>query len=116
VRLELLCLAAKMRSPVGGGEGGGVDDGLALVLERCERAVRDSLCEENCLAVLLLLKPCAAELAGLIDAAHAVLTEHVSKVVEQPIWVKFARRCPEAALSIMQGVALKQASRLVALT
>jgi hypothetical protein len=79
------------------------------VFERCERAVRDSLCAENCLAVLLRLKPCAAEVAGLVDAAHAVAAEHVREVLEQPEWLEFEEQYPKAAVGIMRAIAFKLA-------
>jgi len=88
VRLELLRLAAKVRAP--GGEDGRAD-GAALVFERCERAVRDSLCADNCLAVLLQLKPCAADVPELVDAAHSVVAEIVVAVLKQPEWKEFRK-------------------------
>jgi hypothetical protein len=110
VRIELLRLAAKVRgAPSGGGEGGGAD-AAARVFERCERALHDSLCADNCLAVLLHLKPCAAEVSELVDAAHAVAAEHVAVVLKQPEWTEFKEEYPKAAMAIMEDIALKQAS------
>jgi hypothetical protein len=110
VRLELLRLAAKVRgAPSGGGEGGGAD-AAARVFERCERALRDSLCAGNCLAVLLHLKPCAAEVPELVDVAHAVAAEHVAVVLKQPEWKEFREEYPKAAMAIMEDIALKLAS------
>jgi hypothetical protein len=110
VRLELLCLAAKVRgAPSGGGEGGD-EVVVARVLERCKRGVRDSLCADNCLTVLLQLKPCAAEVPEIVDAAHAVASEHIAEVLGQPEWKEFRKQYPEAALGIMEDIALQQAS------
>jgi len=61
------------------------------VFERCERAVRDSLCADNCLAVLLQLKPCAADVPELVDAAHSVVAEIVVAVLKQPEWKEFRK-------------------------
>jgi hypothetical protein len=109
VRLELLRLPAKVRGAPSGGEGGGAD-AAARVFQRCERALRDSLCVDNCLAVLLHLKPCAAEVPELVDAAHAVVAEHVAVVLKQPEWKEFREEYPKAAMAIMEDIALKQAS------
>jgi hypothetical protein len=102
----MLRLAAKVRgAPSGGGA-----DAAARVFERCERALRDSLCADNCLAVLLSLKPCAAEVPELVDAAHAVASEHIAEVLRQPEWKEFKKQYPEAAMAIMEDIALKLAS------
>ncbi|KAJ1632040.1 hypothetical protein T492DRAFT_868932 [Pavlovales sp. CCMP2436] len=94
VWLELLCLAAKVR-----GAPSASPDAAACVFERCMRAVRNSLCAGNCFAVLLQLKPCAAEMLELVDAAHAVVAENVI-----------------ADIALKQaGVNAEQASRLVEL-
>jgi hypothetical protein len=111
VRLELLCLAAKVRGAPSGGEGGGAN-AAARVFERCERALRDSLCADNCLAVLLHLKPYAAEVPELVDTAHAVVTIHIAELLTQPEWLEYAEQYPKSAVAIMQGVVLKQINAL----
>jgi len=110
VRLELLCLAAKVRGAPSAGP-----DAAARVFKRCERVMRDSLCADNCLAVLLRVKPfvcSAAEAVGLVDAAHAVVAEHVAEMVKHSMWLEFMKSYPESACEIMQDVALKQASTI----
>jgi hypothetical protein len=104
VRLELLCLAAKVC-----GAPNASPDAAARVFERCERAVRDSLCADKCLAVLLQLKPCAAEVPELVDAAHAVVIENVIAVLKQPEWLQFVEQYSKAAVDILQDIARKQA-------
>ncbi|KAJ1624498.1 armadillo-type protein [Pavlovales sp. CCMP2436] len=116
VRLELLCLVAKVRAPPSDEEGS-ADDAAARVLERCARAVRDSLCGDKCLAVLMRLKPYAgsvAEAAVLVEVAHALLAKHVATVLKQPMGLDFVKHYPESACEIMQDVAMKQASLLAA--
>jgi RIO-like serine/threonine protein kinase len=74
-------------------------------------ALRDSLCADNCLAVLLQLKPYTAEVPALVDAAHAVVMNHIAVVLKKPDWKEFNKKQdPEAAMAIMEDVALKQAS------
>ncbi|KAJ1617470.1 hypothetical protein T492DRAFT_893657 [Pavlovales sp. CCMP2436] len=107
VRLELLCLAAKVRGAPSGEEGGGADAAVR-VFERCERALRESLCAGNCLAVLLRLKPYAAEMPGLVDAAHAVVVVHVVTVLKQPEWKEFRKQYPDSASDILEDIAFKQ--------
>jgi extradiol dioxygenase family protein len=80
------------------------------VFLRCERELRESLCADNCLAMLLHLKPCAAEVPELVDAAHAVAAEHVAVVLRQPEWKEFSEEYPKAAVAIMEDIALKLAS------
>ncbi|KAJ1626603.1 armadillo-type protein [Pavlovales sp. CCMP2436] len=53
---------------------------------------------------------CAADMPGLVDAAHAVVVEHVAAVVKQPEWLGFEEKYPKAAVGIMRGIALKLAS------
>jgi len=108
VLLELVYLAAKVHgAPSGEGDGA---DAAVRVFEQCERALRDSLCAGNCLAVLLRLKPYAAEVPGLVDAAHAVVVVHVAMVLKQPEWNEFRKQYPDSAFDILQDIALEQAS------
>jgi len=100
VRLELLSLAAKVRTGGGGGDGGG-EEVAARVLERCKRGVVDSLCADNCLTVLLQLKPYTTEMPELFNAAITTVTRHVAEVLKQPEWHEFAKLYPESALAIM---------------
>jgi len=109
VRLELLCLAAKVRGAPSG-EGGSGADAAVRVFERCERALRNSLCAGNCLAVLLRLKPYAAEVPGLVDAAHAVVVMHVAAVLKQPEWKELRKQYSDSASDILQEISLEQAS------
>ncbi|KAJ1624663.1 hypothetical protein T492DRAFT_881461 [Pavlovales sp. CCMP2436] len=86
VWVELLCLAAKVRGAPSAGP-----DAAARVFERCERAVRDSLCADNCLA--------------FVDATHAVVAENVAAVLKQPEWLQFARQYSDSAASVITELA-----------
>jgi len=61
------------------------------VFERCECALRDLLCADNCLTVLLQLKPYDADVPELVDAAHSVVAEIVVAVLKQPEWKEFRK-------------------------
>jgi hypothetical protein len=100
LQLELLCLAAKLRS---GDEG---DDAVARVASRCEAAIRSTLDVDTCLNVLLRLRPYAPQSAELSGAALAMIGEHVELIVKQPSWVEFGAKYPDLALGCMQDVAI----------
>jgi len=74
--------------------------------------VCDSLCADNCHAVLLRFKPCAADIPGLVDAAHVMVAENVAAVVKQPEWKvkEFRKQYPDSASGILEDIAFKQAS------